>query len=66
MVAGIEGPIPRNRENPQTEDSPNSNEWSHEAGHQPSMGVDDALSLIGIAGALCDLDYVQINEKFDV
>ncbi|PKI52690.1 hypothetical protein CRG98_026926 [Punica granatum] len=36
-----------------------------DSGHHPSIGVTNALPPIGIAGAFCGLDSVQINEKFD-
>ncbi|PKI49679.1 hypothetical protein CRG98_029924 [Punica granatum] len=55
-VVGIEAPTPQNRESPQIGDSPDSSGWSHDPGHHPP---------IGITSALCGLDFVQINEKFD-
>ncbi|PKI36985.1 hypothetical protein CRG98_042624 [Punica granatum] len=66
MVAGIEAPTPRNRENPQIGDSLDSGWWSHAI---PTItlpiGVAIALPPIGIAGALCGLNFVKINENFD-
>ncbi|OWM67916.1 hypothetical protein CDL15_Pgr010854 [Punica granatum] len=65
-VAIIKAPTPRNRKNPQIGDSPDYGGWSHDPSHHHQLWSLAPFRLIRIAGAFCDLDSVEINEKFDV
>ncbi|PKI63829.1 hypothetical protein CRG98_015813 [Punica granatum] len=65
-VAIIKAPTPRNLKNPQIGDSPDYGGWSHDPSHHHQLWSLAPFRLIRIAGAFCDLDSVEINEKFDV
>ncbi|OWM89177.1 hypothetical protein CDL15_Pgr010463 [Punica granatum] len=65
-MAGIKASTPRNRENSKIGDSLDSGGWSHDPSHHLPIGIVGDLPPIGVAGALYDLDFVQINENFDV
>ncbi|PKI43610.1 hypothetical protein CRG98_035986 [Punica granatum] len=64
-MAVIDAPTPWNRENPQIGNSLDSGGWSHNPCHHPLIGVTGALHPTKIAGDVCGLNSVKINEKLD-